>query len=336
MNRLKRCLTTSALAMIVACSGGNDQARVRIPTGAGGIGFLPLLMMREHQLIEQQAAAMGLAELDVQWIDIGGPQVMNDALISGSVDFIIAGPPGFLTLWNRTRDNLDVRGVAAVTTLAMYLNTREPHLQSIDDISGDDKIGVTAPTVSIPAIIMQMYASENFGQDQANRFDSFTVQMTHPDGVVAMLSDSGTITAHYTSPPFHQRERQDPAIRTIMSTNDVTGGATTFTMMSTTSEFHDENPEIYAAVLAALEASMTMIAADPLAAADTLIAAGGNAGLGREEVATLLTDPEISFTTVPQNTMRYAEFMHSIGSIENLPASWQELFFPEVHDLPGS
>jgi NitT/TauT family transport system substrate-binding protein len=34
--------------------------------------------------------------------------------------------------------------------------------------------------------------------------------------------------------------------------------------------------------------------------------------------------------------MRYARFMHSIGSIENLPDSWGDLFFPEIHDAPGS
>ena len=55
-----------------------------------------------------------------------------------------------------------------------------------------------------------------------------------------------------------------------------------------------------------------------------------------DEIAALLTDPDIEFTTTPQNTMRYAEFMHSIGSIENLPASWRDLFFPEIHDAPGS
>jgi hypothetical protein len=34
--------------------------------------------------------------------------------------------------------------------------------------------------------------------------------------------------------------------------------------------------------------------------------------------------------------VKYAAFMHSIGSIDNLPQSWQELFFPEIHGAPGS
>jgi NitT/TauT family transport system substrate-binding protein len=321
---------------LAACSQSNDGNVVRIPTGAGGVGFLPLLMMREHGLIEQQAAEAGLTDLRVEWLDLGGPSVMNDALISGSVDFIIAGPPGFITLWDRTRESIDVRGVAAVSALPMYLNAREPRIQSIDDITGSDKIAVTAIKVSIPAIIMQMYAADRYGPQDATRFDRYTVSMTHPDGVISMLAASSDIAAHYTSPPFHQRERRDPNVRTIMNSYDVMGGATTFTMMSTTARYRESNPDAYAAVLAALGEAMRMIEADRAAAADILIASRGDAGLSREELAELLADPDIQFTTTPSNTMRYADFMHSIGSIETLPASWRDLFFPEIHAAAGS
>jgi len=335
--KLNRFVITVALgALLAGCGQSSDSNVVRIPTGAGGVGFLPLLMMREHGLVEKHATEAGLDQLEVRWLDLGGPSVMNDALISGSVDFIIAGPPGFITLWDRTRGSFDVRGVAALSALPMYLNTRAAHLESIDDIREGDKIALTAIKVSIPAIIMQMYAAERYGADNATRFDPYTVSMTHPDGVITMLAASSDVTAHYTSPPFHQRERRDPNIRTIMNSNDVMGGATTFTMMSTTQAYREANPEAYAAVLAALSEAMEMIDADRLAAADTLIAARGDAGLSRDELADLLADPEIDFTTTPANTMRYAEFMHSVGSIENLPSSWKDLFFPEIHDQAGS
>jgi NitT/TauT family transport system substrate-binding protein len=34
--------------------------------------------------------------------------------------------------------------------------------------------------------------------------------------------------------------------------------------------------------------------------------------------------------------MRYAAFMHEIGSIRHRPSEWTELFFPEIHAVPGS
>jgi NitT/TauT family transport system substrate-binding protein len=218
----------------------------------------------------------------------------------------------------------------------MYLNARAPHLNSLGDLRDGDKIAVTAIKVSIPAIVMQMYASERYGAGEATRFDPYTVAMTHPDGVISMLAETSDISAHFTSPPFHQRERQNRGVRTILNTDEVMGGAATFTMLSTTGAWRDANPIPYAAVLAALEESISLIEADPLAAADALIAARDDAGLTRDELAVILADPDIRFTTVPENTMRYAEFMHSIGSIEHRPTSWRDLFFPEVHALPGS
>ena len=50
----------------------------------------------------------------------------------------------------------------------------------------------------------------------------------------------------------------------------------------------------------------------------------------------VLRDPDIRFTTTPENTQKYAEFMQEIGSIENRPESWRALFFPEIHDATGA
>jgi NitT/TauT family transport system substrate-binding protein len=261
---------------------------------------------------------------------------MNDALLSGSVDFIAAGPPGFLTLWDRTRGTAEVHGVAAMTSLPMYLNTRAEHLRSIDDLEEQDKIAVTAVKVSIPALIMQMYASEHYGPAEAYRFDRYTVTMTHPDAVLAMLSGSSDVNSHFTSPPFHQRERADPEIRTIMTSDDVMGGSTTFTMLSTTAAFRESRPVVFRAVLAALKEANDMIREDPARAARVLISADGGGGFSEQELVELLGDPDIRFTTTPENVMRYAEFMYSIGSLKNRPASWRDLFFPEIHSAPGS
>src|SRR6185436_4998869 len=207
-----------ALASFVAgCGGGTPAGReVRIPLGAGGVGFLPLLVMREHKLIEKHAAAAGLSDVTVRWIELGGPAVMNDALLSGSVDFIAAGPPAFITLCDKTRGNADVRGVAAMSSLPMYLNTTAEQLRSLDDLTERDKIAVTSVKVSIPSIAMQMYAAEKYGVAEAFRFDRYTVTMTHPDALIAMLSGAGQIDAHFTSPPFHQRERKDPRVHTVL------------------------------------------------------------------------------------------------------------------------
>src|SRR6202167_5849570 len=90
------------LAAVLSPAVRAEVSEVRFPIGAGGVGFLPLLVMQKYGLIEKYAKAAGINNLPVRWINIGGPSVMNDALLSGSADFIAAGPPAFLTLWDRT------------------------------------------------------------------------------------------------------------------------------------------------------------------------------------------------------------------------------------------
>jgi NitT/TauT family transport system substrate-binding protein len=316
------------LIMLVTALGNAEVSEIRIPTGAGGVGFLPLLVMEKHQLIEKHA------KVKVHWINIGGPAVMNDALLSGSADFITAGPPAFITLWDRTLASAKVKGVAAMSSMPMYLNTRADHLKKLDDVTDKDKIAVTAIKVSIPSIIMQMYARQKYGQPA--RFDKFTVTMTHPDAVIALLAGSSAVDAHFTSPPFAQREKKDPRVRTIMLSDDVMGGSTTFTMVSTTTKFRDANPKVYAAVLQAIDEANQMIAADKKSAAELLLASTNDKGFSVKEIVDVLSDPHIMFTTTPENVMKYADFMHSIGSIKNRPASWKDMFFPEIHGAPGS
>ena len=50
---------------------------------------------------------------------------------------------------------------------------------------------------------MQMYAKQKYGQPA--RFDKYTVSMTHPDAVIALLAGSTAVDAHFTSPPLAQR-----------------------------------------------------------------------------------------------------------------------------------
>jgi NitT/TauT family transport system substrate-binding protein len=323
-----------ALGLLAGCGTGARTHEVRIPKGAGGVGFLPLLVMEKYRLIEKYAAESGIGDLTVRWMDLGGPAAMNDALLSSSADFISAGPPAFLTLWDKTRGSADVEGVAAMTSLPMYLNTNAAHLKKLDDITDQDQIAVTSIKVSIPAIVMQMYAQEKYGPAQATRFDKFTVSMAHPDAVVALLSGSG-ISAHFSSPPFHQRERKDPRVRTILNSDDVMGGSTTFTMISTTSKFRLANPQIFAAVLKALEEANRRIMSDKTMAADLLVTSEGG-GLTRDEIIEVLGDPRVKFTTTPENVMKYAAFMYGAGSLKNRPSSWKDLFFSEIHGAPGS
>jgi NitT/TauT family transport system substrate-binding protein len=321
-------------AVVIAIAPAVAQAEVtelKIPLGAGGFGFLPLHMMQKYNLIEKYAEEAAL-KVTVSWPNIGGPAVMNDALLSGSAHFISAGPPAFLTLWDRTRGNVSVKSIAAISSMPMRLNARVAQLKSLDQITGDKKIAVTAVKVSIPSIIMQMYAEKKYGRDQVFRFDPSTVTMAHPDALIAVTSGNAEIVGHWASAPFDQRELKDPTIHTVMNSDDVMGGSTTFTMMSTTTRFQAENPKLTAAVLKALKAAQKMIAEDKRNAAAVLLESMGGKGWSVDELVAILNDPGTKYTLRPENVLKYGAFMNEIGSLKNKPTSISDLFFdtPEI------
>jgi NitT/TauT family transport system substrate-binding protein len=332
---LAAVLMAASLAAITPALAEVEE--IKIPKGAGGVGFLGLLMMEKHGLVEKHAKALGLDKTKVSYVNIGGPAQVNDALLSGNAHVVPAGPPAFLTIWARTRDSMKVTGLAAMTSMPMYLNTRSPEIKSIKDVGAKDKIAITAIKVSIPAIIMQMYARKELGADKTTHFDAMTVSMTHPDALAALLAGEGNeINLHFTSPPFHQRERRDPKIRTILTTNEVMGSSQTFTMLYMMAEFREKNPKSTAAILAGLEEANAMINADKKAAAEVFLESVGRRGWSAEEIVEVLNDPDNKFTTTPENVMTYANFMSDIGTLKVRPASWKDLFFPEIHDKPGN
>jgi NitT/TauT family transport system substrate-binding protein len=108
-----------------------------------GIGYLSLMVMEEQKLIEKHAKAAGV-EVKVNWAKFAGGNVMNDALLSGSLQFASGGVGPLITIWARTKGNLDVKAVAALDSMPLYLNTRNPSVKTIKDFTEKDKIALPA------------------------------------------------------------------------------------------------------------------------------------------------------------------------------------------------
>jgi NitT/TauT family transport system substrate-binding protein len=54
------------------------------------------------------------------------------------------------------------------------------------------------------------------------------------------------------------------------------------------------------------------------------------------DIVAILDDPLVQFTMTPVGTMKFADFMYRIEALKNKPNSWQDYFFEEIHNLPGS
>jgi NitT/TauT family transport system substrate-binding protein len=219
--------------------------------------------------------------------------------------------------------------------MPLLLNTRNPNVKTIKDFTDKDKIALPAVKVSIQAVTLQMAAEKAFGAGQQNKLDRLTVSMSHPDGQAALLSGTSEVDAHFSSPPFQYQQLEKPGIHTVLNSYEVLGGPATFNLVWTTTRFRDANPKVYAAFTKALDESIAMINKDKKWAAEAYLRISKDKD-SVENIMKMLDDPQVKYTTTPENVMKYADFMQKIGSIKAKPASWKDMFFPNVHNLPGS
>ena len=217
-----------------------------------GTSYLALMMMQDQKLIEKHAKQAGLGDVKVSWAKLGGPGAMNDALLSGGLDFATGGVPSLITLWAKTAGSpMEVRGVGALNDMPNELMTNNPKVKALKDFGPGDKIAVTTVKISTQALLLQMAAAKEWGDKNFDKLDPLTVSMPHPDAAAALLSGSGSITAHYASPPFLYQEKAK-GMRAITSNYDILGGKATFNVVWSTTRFQKDNPKAYQAFVAAL------------------------------------------------------------------------------------
>jgi NitT/TauT family transport system substrate-binding protein len=323
--------------LIAALTGGAARAEtVVLRVGRQpGLTYLPLIVMQHDGLLDRQARAAGLPALTYQPVQLGSAGALNDALLSGSVDMVAGAITVMAVLTDKTRSTLDVRGIAALNAGPMLLNTINPAIKTVRDFTDRDRIAVSAVKLSIHAILLEMAAAQTFGPDQFERLDHLTVSLPHPEAMASLLAGKTEITAHFTTPPFQEIELQNPAVHTVTSSDAILGGRNTLSLVWTTGRFRAANPVVYKVFLAALEEADRVIAQDPRRAAQIYVAAEGG-HLTTDFVQHLIADPQVGWSPVPERVMPYVAFLMRIGSLKNKYDGWKDLFFPEIHDRPGS
>ena len=300
------------------------------------MGYLQLNVMEHQQLIEKHAKALGLNDVKVSWFTFNGPTAVNEALISGNIDVGSGGVPGLLVLWSRTKGTpQEVRGISALSSQPFLLNSRDPAIKTIKDFKDSDRIAVPAVKSSVQAITLQMAAAKAYGTKEFNKLDPLTVSMTPPDATVALLKGGAQITAAFSVPPFQYQQLEDKSVHTVLNSFDVMGGSHTFTAIWTSAKFRDANPQLYKAFVAALKEATEIVAKNPRAAAALWIE-DSQSKLPLDTADKIVSGPQVHWTMVPENTMKYAEFMASVGRLKAKPDSWKDYFFPEVHGEKGS
>jgi NitT/TauT family transport system substrate-binding protein len=299
-----------------------------------GIGSLLLKVVKDQKLIEKHGAKAGLP-IDVQWTTLSGGAAVNDTLLSGAADVATIGIGPLLTIWDRTRDRQDFRAIAALGAVPVYLVSNNPRIKSIKDIGEQDRIAVVSVAVSQQGRLLQMASAKAYGDAEYARLDRLEVSMPHADATTAMLAGSSLIDLHFSNAPYQYQELENPKIHKVLSSIDILGGPSTGSVAAASAKWRSDNPKTYAAVRAALADAARLVETDKAQAAAIYIRQDGSK-LSPAFVEKILSDSEVSFGTVPQNTLQLGTFLHKVGVIRHEPKSWRDYFFNDDPALKGS
>jgi NitT/TauT family transport system substrate-binding protein len=325
----------AAIALSAALFGLPAQAETAKVVLQYGISYLPLSVMQAQGLWEKRAKELDL-DLKVDWQNLGNGGALNDAILAGSADIAAGGFAPMMKLWDKTRNNLRVRGIAALNSSPVLLVTNRPDIRRLRDFKPDDRIALSIPKVSYQAIVLQMAAEMEFGPGSFAKLDVQTVSMKHPDAVAALLSPKSPIAAYFGSAPYQEYVLKRPGISKVLDSFDVFGGPVIFTSVWSAAAFPEKKPVAYKAFLLALGDAMKRIEQDKPGAVDDYIKVTGTAESERALLLSIVEDPKNVYAMEPQASEKFSEFLARTGFIETKPRSWKDYFFPGVYTLGGS
>lgn len=322
-----------AAALLVPAMAAAEVAEVRL-TRQYGLSYLPLVVARTQHLIEKHAKAAGIDDLQTTYVQLGGGAAVNDALLSGAVDFGAAGLGPAFTAWDKSKG--DIKVVAGLDSNAVFLTTINPAVKTIKDFSAQDRIAVPAVKVSIQSVLLQIAAEREFGPGQHEALDKYTVSLKHPDATAALLAGNTDLTAHFGQLPYSFQQLENPKVHSVLSNLDILGGPATLNVVYASAKFRQQNPKVFGAVLAALREADEFIANNKAAAARIYVEEE-KPGVSPEYIERILSDPKLaSYGVAPLNTFKIAEFLARTGGLKTKPASWKDYSFPELHTEAGS
>ncbi len=337
MKRVARYLGLSLVGMLLAVGQANAEAnQVRIAS-TFGLAQLPGRIAYEMKFIEARAKERGL-DITVTYQNVTSGNVVSDLLLSGNADVGIGGNVPVFNLWDKTSGSQKVKGIMAFSQANMFLLTVDPHINSIRDYGDKDRIAMTDVKGTTYSMLLQMFAAKEFGWDQRAKLDNLAVGMGNNDAMISLTKGAGEVKSHMTILPHSAMELASGKARIILNSKDLLGTAYTTVAAFTTQKFHDDNPKLYEAVVAGFQDAIDYINKNPEAAADLYMKREPFIGTPEDLLKMMKgqTADELKYTSSPNSTKAFMDFMFKSGTLRKTPDDWKEVWFENVWNLPGA
>ena len=298
-----------------------------------GLPYMQLVILQDRDFIGARAKQAGI-DLKTEFVTVSGSAVLNDSLISGALDVGAVGMSNLVTLWDKTRTNIGIRGLSGMNIMPLLLVTRDPKLKTLADYGPNDRIALPSVRVSMQAMMLDILAGKAFGAANSHKLDPNTLSMGHPDAMAGLLAGGSAFTSHFSSLPYEHTELATPGIHRVASSFDAIGPHSV-SALSATTKFRTDNPTVARVFLQALQDATDLINDHRREAAEIYLKVTHDK-MSPEELMAIMAGDGVVFTLRPQGAEATADYMFESGAIKHKPASWKDLYFDTVPGGKGS
>jgi len=216
---------TALFVMLSLFSSCSRDERVISLSAQYGLAYAPVTAARLKGWFEEE-----MPDTEFRWQTVGNAAAVRESMLAGRLDGGFMGIPPYLIAKDR---GMKWTAVLAVAEAELGLVTLRTGIESLKDIPGDLRIALPQPG-SIQHILLAMAAERELGD--AGAFDNRLITLSHPDGLTALMSGT-EVEAHFTSPPYLQKELKLPGAVLVLDGNEAFDGDFTFIIGVFSDEF---------------------------------------------------------------------------------------------------
>ena len=304
-----------------AAGGGGGKADTITIAYQPGIGYAPLLIMKQNKWLEKDLPGRKIV---YKRLDSGS--AIRDGMLSGDINVGAGGFGPFLVGWDK---GIDWKILSPMEDMDLWLMAKNAKYKSLADYKDGGKIAMPAPD-SIQAVVLRKGAQKELGDARA--LDDNIVSLGHPDGLQALLS--GQLAGHLTSPPF-EFDEQDKGAHKVLSSYELFGGPHTFNSVYMRQGFYSGNKDVADAIFKEIQRGIQLLRDNPDEAAQ-ILSAESEGQNSAAQFKGYITHEGVEYTNTPHGFVKLGEFMKQIGLTSKAPGSVDEITFDQLHGMSGA
>lgn len=278
-----------------------------------GTSYFPLLVMKEKGLIEKHAPGV-----EVEWTQLNSGAAICEAMISGSLD---VGAVGVGPLVINVLKGGNFKMYSALSSFPMEMLSMDSTPINLSDIKPDEQIALVN-IGSIQHICLAMLAEKELGD--AHALDTNIIAMAHPDGLQSLLS--GSVKYQLTAMPYIQKGVEQGAT-VVNDMSEVWPTGTTFIVGMATTQLHDNEPELYQALVDATAEAIEYLNNNK---ADVAALLCENEGVDAATLQSWLELPSSIYSTEANKVLEIAQFMYRADFVKKEPTALSDLAYDNV------